>query len=292
MSALGSMGRWANQLFQFATLRACAERVGAAVAVPPWAGDQIFDLPPPAQLAALPLLHERNLPDGHPFPPDPAEMVGRDWAGYGQFHTSWWGADGRALWERTFRPRPEVEERLVPALGKLRARGHVVVGIHIRRGDYGRHLDSPFYVTPVEWYVTALRGLRPALKSPAVFIATEDRALVKAFSEWNPATVADLGVEAAKPLRGYNYLPEEEAAADPRQLDFYTDFWLLSKCDVLLIPNSTFSFAAAMLSGGARTLRSSLDLRGFEEVDPWSSHPLMRRTIREAGDVPGIRAGA
>ncbi len=42
MSSLGQLGRFGNQLFQYAFLRICAQKTGALVECPPWIGQTLF----------------------------------------------------------------------------------------------------------------------------------------------------------------------------------------------------------------------------------------------------------
>lgn len=42
MSSLGQLGRFGNQLFQYAFLRICARNSGARVECPPWIGQTLF----------------------------------------------------------------------------------------------------------------------------------------------------------------------------------------------------------------------------------------------------------
>ena len=42
MSSIGQLGRFGNQLFQYAFLRICAEKSGATVECPPWIGQTLF----------------------------------------------------------------------------------------------------------------------------------------------------------------------------------------------------------------------------------------------------------
>jgi hypothetical protein len=57
-----------------------------------------------------------------------------------------------------------------------------------------------------------------------------------------PHTAASLGARLRDtPLQIYNWKRSEVETANPQQFDFYPSFYLLSQCDVLLVPNSTFS---------------------------------------------------
>jgi hypothetical protein len=42
MSSLGQLGRFGNQIFQYAFLRICAQKSGATVECPPWIGQTLF----------------------------------------------------------------------------------------------------------------------------------------------------------------------------------------------------------------------------------------------------------
>src|SRR5689334_21725322 len=42
MSRLGQLGRFGNQLFQYAFLRICAEKTGSRVECPTWIGETLF----------------------------------------------------------------------------------------------------------------------------------------------------------------------------------------------------------------------------------------------------------
>jgi len=42
MSSIGQLGRFGNQLFQYAFLRICAKESGARVECPPWIGQSLF----------------------------------------------------------------------------------------------------------------------------------------------------------------------------------------------------------------------------------------------------------
>ena len=70
--------------------------------------------------------------------------------------------------------------------------------------------------------------------------------------------------------------------------DFYPDFHLLGRCEVVLAPSSTFSFAAAMLGECREFWRSSLRTQGFQREDPWDAYPLQHDRVADFVHVPGI----
>lgn len=284
------MGRFANQLFQHAFLNVYGNRQRATVQEPPWVGNALFGARAPLPRPLLTDWHERIDAREQSYPPNGDEALGKNFVGYGQFHTSWYAPD-REFLRGLFQPVAAVRQRMASAVEKMKARGSTTVGVHIRRGDYGR---SIFYITPVEWYLDCLAKLWPTLDRPALFISTEDASLVERFVDYSPVTTKSLGVDLkAEPMPFYQYLLHDRITLDPVQLDFYPDFHLLSQCDVLLTPNSTFSFFAAMLNPTLREFyRSSLQTQGFAKEDPWDAYPLTHDRVEDFSHVPGIRTEA
>ena len=286
---LGRYGRFANSLFQYMGLRLYALEHDCELQVPPWIGTELFGLHDPPVTEKLPPYHEKSA-DGtchtQSVPPEGDELVNHDFLGYAQYHTSYYRPH-KYLIRSMFTPVELIQQRLAPAVRRLRSAGKTVVGIHLRRGDYGR---SIFYITPVAWYLDWLRKYWPLLDGPVLFIAAEDRKLVREFAEYKPHTVESLGVDfKAKLLKNYAYLVTDLKRREPWQLDFYPDFWLLSQCHVLLIPNSTYSFVAAMLS---RTLelcyRSHLPTQRFVQIDPWDTYPLDHEKAEDYRHISGV----
>lgn len=288
MTRLGKMGRFANQLFQYMFLRIYAHRYGATVEVPSWVGKDLFGLHDPKPSVALPRYVEHTDKQEQAHPPEGSVALGHDFEGYGQYHTSWY-APYRTMIRQLFEPVEPVVERLQPAVEMYHNAGETRVGLHLRRGDYGRTI---FYLTPIEWYVRLLRHLWPVLDDPVLFVASEDRSLVEAFAEFYPLTAEELGVDLRQdPMPHYNYERHDLIQRDPWQLDFYPDFYLLQQSNVLIGPNSTFSFAAAMLAPELWAYyRSVLPTQDWECIDPWDAYPLQHDKVEDYPDVEGIRS--
>ena len=287
MTRLGRMGRWANMLFQYAFLRVYARRRGARVEVPHWAGRDVYGFDDPRPSRALPEWLEATDPQEQAFPPAGDEVLDHDFVGYGQVHTSWYAPDREFLCSLYSSPVPAVAARMAGPVAALRSRGRTVVGVHLRRGDYGQ---SIFYLTPVEWYLRLLEHLWPTLDAPALFVATEDPALVERFAAYHPVTAEGLGVDfrpVAAP--GLPHLRPDLVERDARALDFYPDFHLLQQCDVMLAPNSSYSFMAAMLAPTLTQFwRSSLRTQGFAREDPWDAYPLQHDRVQDFAHVEGV----
>lgn len=288
MSQLGSHGRAANTMFEYAFLRIYAEQHGLQLQTAPWFGQHLFGHRDPPITQRLPRYEEKTTgPSGlQGVPPEAQQVVNHDWLGYGQYHTSYYSPHS-VFFRSLFYPRAQIAEGLQGPLGTLACKGRTRIGVHLRRGDYGR---SIFYMTPVSWYLDFLRSIWREFNSPVLFVASEDRKLVREFEEFDPEIAESLGVEfATEEMPEYNYLPRDLEAREPWQLDWYPDFYLLSQCHILIIPNSTFSFVAAMLNPHLRALyRSHLPTQEFRQIDPWDTYPLEHDRAEDYKQIPGV----
>lgn len=291
MSRLGKMGRFGNMVLQSMFLRAYAARHGAKCELAPSVLDRLFIMDDVYPISDVPLdaYQERGGVYEHATPPKGDELVNRDFVGYAQIHTSWYTTFERVDIKTSGYPHaPRIGERFITeGCGMAQSGRYTFVGIHLRRGDYGQLM---YYITPVEWYLKVLEELWPTLKRPVLFVATEDPSLLEHFKAYNPKTSADLGLNmSAERHELYPYLEHDLKNPTVEALDFYPDFFVLSRlCRYLLIPNSTYSYAAAMLNGSPNVYRSSLEVRGFEKIDPWNDHPIQFQYVEDYPDVPGI----
>lgn len=289
MSRFGRMGRFGNQLFQYLYLWSVARRHDAQLQMPPWVGNQLFGLENPPPVGGLIEFKERDYWGTEQIEPvEDSAILDRDFVGYAQYHTRHYAHDRDAI-RRLFEPTTDVFGRLAAARGMLLSGKHVT-GVHLRRGDYGQ---SIFPIAPVEWYLEKLK----AIGAKRLFIATEDPSLLSEFKGYDVVTAESLGVDLSTvPMPGYNYLKHDLEKREPHQLDFYPDFYLLSQCDAIIGPNSTFSFAAAMLAPRLKQYwRASLTTASdgsvpgcFDLVDPWNAYPLLRERVTDFPHLPGI----
>ncbi|MBA2482397.1 MAG: alpha-1,2-fucosyltransferase [Planctomycetes bacterium] len=136
------------------------------------------------------------------------------------------------------------------AVAELRRACAVVVGVHIRHGDYRQHLGGRFFF-PVSTYVRFMTEIRRALAPRTV-----------AFLVCSNAVHADDDFAGFVWRRGPGHL--------------VSDLQALSRCDFIVGPPSSFSSWAAY-HGGVPVLRvedaqRAIDLEDFQ-VDP-TPHPL------------------
>ncbi len=286
MSQFGRHGRAGNQLFQYAFLSGYAKRYGAELQIPPWAGNDLFGLRDFAVRSTLPAWTEQGNGLKHPVPPAGDELVGKDFRGYAQYHTSYYAPDKERI-RKMFQPVPRVAKRLEPARDNLLSGRSTVIGIHLRRGDYGQRI---FPIIPTTWYLAWLKDNIHLYSSPVLFIASEDPDLVDEFAEYNLVTTEGLGIHLDDTVPALDGTLEYDIKTEnTRAIDWYPDFYLLSQCHVILGPSSSFSFMAAMLA--PRLLeywRASLKAEKFVRTDPWDAYSQLREHVRDYPHLEGI----
>ena len=285
MSQFGHWGRAGNQLFQYTFLTGYAKREGAELQLPQWVGTYLFGASEPPISQRLKPWIEIGGGLQHHVPPKGDELVNHDFRGYAQYHTSYYVKD-KARIRRLFKPVRAIANRVEPAAEQLIDSGKTVVGIHLRRGDYGQRI---FPIIPTSWYLKRLRKNWSNLIDPVLFIATESTELVNEFQEFCPSTTETLGISLREQLQQPGDLKRDALTHNLSAMDWYPDFYLLSQCDVILGPSSTFSFFAAMLNPSLKEYhRASLKTESFELTDPWDSYPMMREHVRDYPHLEGI----
>ncbi|MEG4998382.1 FkbM family methyltransferase [Microcoleus sp. B4-D4] len=256
MSTLGRNGRFANQIFQYAFLKIYAKEHNLKVETPAWSGQYLFGCNDSPISQELPVVTEPTNKLSAARIPNAKEIFKNvNFWGYFQYHTKYYKLH-QEYFRSLFKPVRDIETKMKEAIARLRSRGKTIVGLHLRRGDYGY---EDFFIAPSEWYKQWLKGLWETLDEPILFIASDEpEKVLSDFEGYNPITTKDLGLE----------LPEAE---------FYPDFYLLSQCDIVAISNSSFSFAACMLNEkGKFFFRPHLSAQKVIPFDPWNSEPILR----------------
>lgn len=234
------IGRFGNQLFQYAGSRLYAELHGFNWVFPPWIGNRIFTIPhkyletrhfflPTIQLEDMKSTNwraERLLrPLGlwrrgamsklYANPKDNINLYG-----YLQDETSLNKLrKHRDLIQSWFTWKPEIE-----AAFRAATHGMSWVGLHVRRGDYAK----PGLIIPMQTYLDTLVRIRGNLP---VYLASDDPA---ARYELNPNTLLDVP----------NPLPDLYAHVPG---DIF-DFWMLQRATIVIGGGSTFAWWASFLN--------------------------------------------
>ncbi|MBW8001523.1 MAG: hypothetical protein FVQ80_05825 [Planctomycetes bacterium] len=251
MSSLGHDGRFANQIFQYAFLRDYARKHDLDYETSGWVGQHLFGHKDNPVSAELPQVKEKTPFAEGTFDINSGQRLSNvDIGGYFQYDISW-AQQEIGFFRSLFRPVGLVKSEMEKGLAKLRSKGKTIVGLHLRRGDFGYEY---FFIAPSRWYLEWLEQIWDELDEPVLFIASDEPGkVVGDFSKYNPVTSQDLGIE----------LP---------QASFYPDFYFLSQCDVMAISNSSFSFAASLLNERCGAFyRPHLPSRQLVSYDPLRS---------------------
>lgn len=321
MALLGILGRFGNQVFQYAFLRLCASASGTSVQCSRWIGRDLFGHhDPPVTVGLRPLIDSGTnmqvlaevLPEFIPFterlygpsagtvPRDalangckPGELIGLF-----QWHSSEF-LPYRETFRSFFQPCEDLEDWLNEPIRRMRERGKTIVAIHLRTGDYKwlPQYSWTLVVPPQKW-VEWLDTIWDTLDEPVLYVCSNDVAAVRSrFARFNPVTSEDLSIEPPPRLRGLG-------------AGFYLDYHVMTQADVLGASNSSFSFSAAMLNERARLFFRPGWKNGLEfiEFDPWNadvllrvssgrrqsrkSYPVMLQIARETSGISGAIATA
>mmetsp|Transcript_4338 Transcript_4338/g.13119 ORF Transcript_4338/g.13119 Transcript_4338/m.13119 type:complete len:522 (+) Transcript_4338:305-1870(+) len=307
MTGFGELGRFGNQVLQYAFLRCYAKLVGADVQVPYWVGKELFGLDDEPVLRALPAVIETRKTkanstftddflkyivgsnEGKPVPEiEPLQLVNNgdenkpvnvDIWGWFQWHTRNY-APFREFLQDIFTPVPALKKHFDAQIDeKLRCGGkRTVVGCHLRLGDYKNISASSFgYVAPTSWYLEWLEEIWPTLDNPVLFVASDEvDTVLRDFAKFNPVTADSLGLE----------MPAEFADLGA---GFFPDWYTLSQCDVTAISNSTFSFSACMVNKrpGAQFHRAHYADK-IVKIDPWNDEVIVHRDMQKGVLATGL----
>lgn len=156
-SCIGEMGRFGNQMFQFAYAQAHASKNNYRLCTPYWDGQKVFDIEAqPIEKYFVRTKKDLHLPDA-----DMGDAHSIDLIGYFQqaHHIDTWFENRHKL----FRFRKNI-------LDNFNSIPHLYVAIHLRRGDY-RYLPN-FPVIDYAYYEKAVRQFN--INLPIVIITDEN----------------------------------------------------------------------------------------------------------------------
>lgn len=164
--------------------------------------------------------------------------------------------------------RPDLVQSFLPTEPKTDSAGEleeiidggVTVGVHVRRGDYvsnRRNLEA-FGTCTREYYLEGMALLRDSLRAEQTLIFTDD-------PQW---CLDNLG----------NHRSQRIVPRDISKRSDEEDLWLLSRCDGVVISNSTFGWWGAWLGNhGSQVVVPEHWYRGVESA--WD-HLLLQEWVR------------
>jgi len=130
-----------------------------------------------------------------------------------------------------------------------------LVAVSLRRGDYRQMQSSSmpwFRIVPAEWYRDWLRTIRPTLRDPVLFVASDEpEHIVPMFQEFEQVRAAFGPVAGALPHH-------------------IRDFEVLRRADYLAICNSSFPrFAAILAPSTQKCYLPSFAAQSFAPYEAW-----------------------
>lgn len=264
-SAVGSMGRFANMVFQYLFIQTYAKDNDYIALNPKWAGDDMFNVAPGSDtLPELPFQQDEkkySLADSN-IANDPDVRPASDFTGFFQYHTRYY-LPHREMIREHLSFKGDYAARAVQIKELFDQQPGPVVTLHLRRGDFG---TGVFFIAPESWYIDWLTELKQVHPDLTLYIASDEPDLVvPSFADFRVLTEADL---------------------PPSDLEhgYFTDFAALTLGDFVAISNSSFSFSASMLNQKAKAfMRPVLTEQRLEPFDPWNSSVLLRE--KEAEDA-------
>ena len=249
MTSLGALGRFGNQIIQYAVLRLYAEHADATAVCPDWIGRDIYGLNDPI-LASAPITE--TVAEDHVLdeletanPKTNINLQGFFSAGFERWRKH------REKILSFFQPTPAMSLRIRDWLSQVRPSDSHLISLHIRRGDFD---GDTFWRAPESLYLDWLESLWPKLRNPVLYIATDDPSVISRFEKYHPVSANSVSGQ----IQG---------------LEFYTDHAILSHSDFLCVSPSTFSWTAAWFNRAASGFFRPNRVSGsIEEWSPWE-HP-------------------
>ncbi|MHA7898249.1 MAG: FkbM family methyltransferase [Henriciella sp.] len=263
-STIGTLGRFGNHFFQYLFLKHHALDLGYDYYHSPWIGDKIFNTSPAKTISDRTLREVQQTlysTQTCTILNSADRLANSEITGFFQYNTTLFKRHRERI-QSTFSFKGKFGERAAYIRDVFKEREGPVIGIHLRRGDYGNRW---FFIAPTKWYADWIRRLQAEHPKLTVFIASDEpERVVSDFAEFDLLTSRDF---------------KQSDIDDPQ---FFDDFAALTLCDRLAISNSSFSFAASMLNQFAtQFVRPDLAARGLIDYDPWRSEPLLRDELAE-----------
>ena len=225
-SAMGSMGRLGNQMFQYAFLRNHAAKLQTRFHCPPWEGDLLFDLGDEAQREQQqPEL--RNQYREPPYSPgfDARALHIPDGTEISGYFQSWRYFEAAPIHE-WFRFRPESVGEGRRLMDGHRARR--VAGVHVRLGDYLGEYRDRYYIARRSYYAQAMA---PVAATHRILVFSDDPAYARDYLRglWRDAVYVS-GMSAGD------------------------DLYAMTRCERLACSPSSFSWWAGRLGNPERVV--------------------------------------
>lgn len=270
-------GRFGNQIFTYFFLKIAENELGLQIRSEQWGGHAIFGIP----LHEKPLIGSYSIEFADAFSlvstpkNDLAHLTSFserfgirhfDVSGYFQYHTKQL-AKYKQLFLDTFCVDHALIKEVTSALNSFKSDpSQPVIAIHYRLGDYvdyEKNGSEIFFISSPDEIAIKITQILEQIgdRKPIIYLGSDD--LKRASSDLNERGIAHISS---------NDLIEKLSIKDPLSIDFS----MFTLADILLISNSSFSFAAAMLNTkSANFFRPRLGDKKFIRFDPWNDYILL-----------------
>lgn len=190
-----------------------------------------------------------------------------DISGYFQYHTKY-----LKKYQEKFKNLFEIDDSIIrkanESLKKLKKDSQPLIALHYRAGDYLEYEKSnhPVFVPPnIDAISQKIDNIHSQIKerNPIVYLASDDLPYASALLS----------------SKGISHITSLDFGFDKNEDDLLAlDFTLFTLADILLISNSSFSFAAAMLSKkGKYFFRPRIEDKKYIAFDPWDDYVLRQK---------------
>ncbi|MTJ11702.1 hypothetical protein FJR11_03620 [Anabaena sp. UHCC 0187] len=146
-----------------------------------------------------------------------------------------------------FRPLPKYQSNIANLISKIRHHSDVIIGVHIRQGDYQSHQDGRYFYT-VKQYVKVMETVKKLFANKKVTF------LICSNENQTPDNFQNLSY-----VYGNNHIIE--------------DMYSLAECDYIIGPPSTYTMWASFYGEKPlymiRDVNKSLTIQDFVQFDQW-----------------------
>lgn len=276
MPSFGDNGRLGNQIFQYFFMLILRDhyKIDVRLPVPPvdWIFNFDHSLAQPLRDNAREIKLDRihrliDLDSIAHFIRDEMSATGVvDIVGYFQQHTSIY-AQHQNIFHQAFSLASSYTQPIDAALSSALTTAGLganaaLIAVHIRRGDYLNIVNHPIlWPVDISQYAIEVQRIKATgLQNAAVYIASDDVDYCKQMSS----------------LFGGLPVITRDNLVLTNVSDTLIDFHIMSKANVLIASNSTFSLAAGMLNQTAKIMTRPIGpLSGFSAFDPWNTDVLV-----------------
>jgi len=295
-SNLGTVGWFGNQLFRYFTLLHLSSKHKQPIQTSEWLGEQIFNLSckRPDKKLSYQAVNEKS--DKHAkdlYKPNHSKVLNSvDFKNNNYdvmtvsnafYHTSHM-REHKNMILKNLRFNDQINKNLIPAIQNfidLKDDEKLVI-VHARvsaAGVLGGYsLKWPF---PKDWYKSKLEEISNLPGKKKYFVCTDNKEVfLQMFPEFEFLFLDEQVKYDLKPISTAPRPALDGEVGGTGCFGFVPDFVIMTLADHLLISDSTFSYAAAMLNRkkDAKFYKPSIKNSCLIEYDPWSSYILDFRT--------------